>query len=101
MLLMTSLYEPFGLVLVEAMSCGIPVVAFDCPYGPSDIIQDGVDGYLVEAGNVEAYSGRVCQLIENEELRRKMGQNGFLSAQRYRAEMVMPLWNQLCNELII
>lgn len=100
MLLMTSLYEPFGLVLVEAMSCGIPVVAFDCPYGPSDIIHNGKDGYLVENGNVEAFAERICQLIENKDLRLKMGQLGILSAQKYRADMIMYKWKQLFEELV-
>lgn len=100
MLLMTSLYEPFGLVLVEAMSCGIPVIAFDCPYGPSDIIQNGKNGYLVENGNIEAFAERVCQLSENETLRLKMGQLGILSAQNYRADKIMYKWNQLFEELV-
>ena len=100
MLLMTSLYEPFGLVLVEAMSCGIPVIAFDCPYGPSDIIHNGKDGYLVENGNIEAFAERVCHLIENEDLRLKMGQLGILSAQNYRADKIMYKWKQLFEELV-
>lgn len=82
---MTSLYEPFGLVLVEAMSCGIPVIAFDCPYGPSDIIQNDKNGYLVENGNVEAFAERVCQLIENKNLRLKMGQFGVLSGSKIQS----------------
>jgi glycosyltransferase involved in cell wall biosynthesis len=99
-LLMTSLYEPFGLVLVEAMSCGVPVVAFDCPYGPADIIHDGVDGYLVKNRDVEAYSDHVCYLIENESQRKKMGHAAILSSQRYNANNIMPLWTQLFNELV-
>lgn len=99
MLLMTSLYEPFGLVLVEAMSCGIPVVAFDCPYGPADIISDGKDGFLVEDKNVKAYSDRVCQLIENEQMRLEMGRSAAKSSLRYKAEKVMPQWNRLLGEL--
>ena len=99
MLLMTSLYEPFGLVLVEAMSCGVPVVAFDCPYGPADIIHDGEDGFLVEDRNVEAFADRVCQLMENEQLRHDMGKTAVLSSQRYKAENIMPQWNQLFEEL--
>lgn len=99
MLLMTSLYEPFGLVLVEAMSCGIPVIAFDCPYGPADIVSDGVDGFLVENRNIEEYSKRVCQLIENEQLRFKMGQAGVISSQRFRAGAIMPKWGLFFRSL--
>ena len=99
MLLMTSLYEPFGLVLVEAMSCGLPVVAFNCPYGPADIINDGTDGFLVEDRNVKAFAGRVCQLMEDDNLCQRMGKAAILSAQRYRPEIIMPLWNQLFTNL--
>ena len=99
MLVMSSLYEPFGLVLAEAMSCGLPVVAFDCPYGPADIIHDGVDGFLVENRNINTFAERVCQLIENETLRKKMGNSAITSVQRYRAEMIMPKWKQLFEQL--
>ena len=99
MLVMSSLYEPFGLVLAEAMSCGLPVVAFNCPYGPADIINDGVDGFLVEDRNVDAFVERVCQLIENEQLRHKMGRTAVSSAQRFRAEVIMPKWEQLFEQL--
>lgn len=100
MLVMSSLYEPFGLVLAEAMSCGLPVVAFDCPYGPADIINNGVDGFLVEDRNVDAFAERVCQLIENEQLRVKMGKAAVLSAQRYKTELIMPMWKQLFEQLM-
>ena len=99
MLLMTSLYEPFGLVLVEAMSCGLPVVAFDCPYGPADIIHNGIDGFLVEDRNIEAYSDCVCKLIENNKMRLDMGQAAIQSSQRYDAAKIMAQWNQLFSEL--
>lgn len=99
-LVSTSLYEPFGLVMPEAMSCGLPVVAFDCPYGPVDIITDGVDGFLIKGRNIKAFADKVCQLIENEDLRRQMGQNGIVSSQRYRADVIMPQWISLFDELI-
>lgn len=98
-LILTSLYEPFGLVLPEAMSCGLPVVAFDCPYGPADIITDGVDGFLIKDRDIEAFADRVCQLIESEELRCQMGKQGVVSSQRYRADRIMPMWNRLFQEL--
>ncbi len=98
MLLLTSLYEPFGLVLPEAMSCGLPVVAFDCPYGPADIITHGVDGFLVRNRNINEFVEKVCLLIDNQELRIKMGKAGIVSSQRYAAHLIMPLWKQLFEQ---
>lgn len=94
-LISTSLFEPFGLVIPEAMSCGLPVVAFDCPYGPADIITDGEDGYVIRCRDVKLFVERVCQLIENYDLRQKMGQAAILSSHRYQAEYVMSLWQSL------
>jgi glycosyltransferase involved in cell wall biosynthesis len=98
-LLLTSLFEPFGLVLPEAMSCGLPVVSFDCPYGPADIITDGVDGFLIKNRDVLAFADRVCQLIEDKELRVRMGQAAIKSSQRYRADVIMPKWKELFESL--
>lgn len=100
MLLLTSVYEPFGLIMPEAMSCGLPVVAFDCPYGPSEIITDGEDGFLVKDRDIEAFAQRVCQLIENVELRQQMGKKAVQNAQRYSADNIMPKWHELFESLI-
>ena len=99
LLVLTSIYEPFGLVMPEAMSCGLPVVAFDCSYGPADIITDGVDGFLVKNRDINEFAGRVCQLIEDKELRIKMGQAAIKSAQRYRADLIMPKWKELFESI--
>ena len=99
MLLLTSVYEPFGLVLPEAMSCGLPVVSFDCPYGPADIITDGVDGFLIKNRDVRAFADRVCQLIEDKDLRIRMGLAAVKSSQRYRADVIMPKWQALFERL--
>jgi glycosyltransferase involved in cell wall biosynthesis len=99
MLLLTSKFEPFGLVLPEAMSCGLPVVAFDCPYGPADIITDGEDGFLIKNRDVRAFADRVCQLIENPQLRKEMGQHAIASSQRYSANRIMPQWKQLFESM--
>lgn len=99
-LLLTSLYEPFGLVLPEAMSCGLPVVAFDCPYGPADIITDGVDGFLIKDRNVDLFAQRVCQLIESHEFRLRMGKAGVASSKRYRSEIIMPQWDSLFKQIV-
>ena len=97
---LTSVYEPFGLVIPEAMSCGLPVVSFDCPYGPASIITDGVDGFLIKSRNVNAFADKICQLIESRELRMAIGKAAILSSQKYSAERVMPQWIGLFNELI-
>ena len=98
-LLLTSLYEPFGLVLPEAMSCGLPVVAFDCPYGPGEIISDGIDGFLVQNRDVQAFALRVCQLIEDVDLRLRMGASAVQASQRYQDDLIMPRWKSLFETL--
>ena len=98
-LLLTSRYEPFGLVLPEAMSCGLPVVAYDCPYGPADIITDGEDGFLVPKQDIAAFTEKVSLLMDHQELRVKMGMAGIESSQRYAASRIMPLWKNLFKHL--
>ena len=99
-LLMSSFYEPFGLVLPEAMSCGIPVVAFNCPYGPADIIKHNEDGFLVEGRNVDDYASFVCRLMDNESLRKSMGRSAIHNSKRYLANMIMPQWKSLFEQLV-
>ena len=98
-LISTSLFEPFGLVILEAMSCGLPVVAFDCPYGPNDLIMNEKDGYLVEDRDFDEFADSICKLIENSGLRKDMGSTAFVSSQWYLAEQIMPLWFQLFSLL--
>ena len=100
MLLLTSVYEPFGLVMPEAMSCGLPVVAYDCPYGPADIIEDRVNGFIIKNRDVNLFASRVCHLIENVQLRQQMGQHGIISSQRYNADAIMPQWQTLFERLL-
>lgn len=99
-LISTSLFEPFGLVIPEAMSCGLPVVAFDCPYGPGDLITDERNGYLVKEGDLDAFVGRICGLIENPELRKAMGQTALMSSQRYTVKQIMPYWLHLFSMVL-
>ena len=92
---LTSLGESFSLVLVEAMSCGVPVVAFDCPYGPRDIITNDRDGYLIAPGDTASYSDRLCRLMADPQLRRKMGQHAASTSQRFAADVIMPQWHEI------
>ena len=96
---MTSLYEPFGLVIPEAMSCGLPVVSYDSPYGPASIISDGKDGYVIPMHDIQAFANRLCQLMGDEELRKEMGKRAIVSSQRFSADKIMPMWKELLEKL--
>jgi glycosyltransferase involved in cell wall biosynthesis len=100
MLLSTSLFEPFGLVIVEAMSCGLPVVAFDCPYGPSAIISDGINGYLVSQENIDGYVDIVCMLMRSVDKRRMIGEAGQNAICRFAPSLIMPRWKSLFEEIL-
>ncbi len=96
----TSLFEPFGLVIPEAMSCGLPVVAFDCPYGPASIVTDGVDGFLIPNSDIRLFVDKVCLLMEDESLRLKLGKAGSVSSLRYDVDNIIPQWKHLFEQLI-
>ena len=95
----SSRFEGFGMVLVEAMACGLPVVSFDCPCGPKDIIKNGEDGLLVENGNVSALAEGLSSLINNAEQRKRMAENAQRNAQRFNIHQIADKWNQLFTHL--
>ncbi len=85
-------YEGFGNVLIEAMANGCPVVAFDCPYGPSEIIEHGMTGLLVPKGDVAALGRTLARLLADDGLRRRLGAAGRQSAALISVEAVAPRW---------
>ena len=92
---MSSRYEGFPMVLVEAMASGVPCVAFDCPFGPRNIIRNEEEGLLVEYLNPQALADGLCRLIEDEDLRRRFGRQARENIKRFSKETVMQQWEQL------
>ena len=95
-----SRYEGFGLVLTEAMECGLPCVAFNCECGPSEIITDEKDGYLIEGFNIENFSKSLEKLMKNKELRLLMGEKASQNVKRFHIDEIMTKWTQLFNDTI-
>ena len=96
---LSSRFEGFGLVLVEAMACGLPVVSFDCPAGPDEIITDGVDGILVPSGDVHVMAEKLMALMADEELRKRLGQQARRSAKRYDMKTIASQWTTLFEKV--
>lgn len=99
MLVMSSHYEGFPMVMIEAMACGLPVISFDYKCGPKDIIQDGVNGLLVKDGDIESIANAMMRLMENEEERKAMGRNARRVTETYSEASVMKRWIDLFNSL--
>ena len=95
---MTSHFEGFGMVLVEASSYALPCIAFDIAAGPSDIIESGVSGYLIEDNDLQDYADRLIELMSDKDKRESMG----LKAKQkvsiaFSKEAVMKLWQEIFN----
>lgn len=96
---LTSDFEGFGMVLVEALSYSIPVIAYDVKFGPREIIEEGINGCLINAGNINELSNKVLYLIQNDSLRAEMAINSFISAQDYYPNQIVREWLDLFNFL--
>jgi glycosyltransferase involved in cell wall biosynthesis len=97
---MSSRYESFGLVLIEAMSCGLPVVSFDCKYGPQSIIRSGQTGVLVSPDDIKEMAKAVCSMIENNETRQQMSVRARQESKNYTSERIMPIWYEFYRSVV-
>ena len=97
--ILSSRFEGLPLVLMEAMSVGLAPVAFACPCGPKDIIKDGENGLLCKNGDTTELASKICKLIEDENLRKVIGQNAANSIKKYSLDNIMHQWNDLFEEI--
>lgn len=98
--LLPSVFEGWGLVVVESMSYGVPVIAYDCPCGPSGIIQNGVDGFVTKYLDPQGMIDKVNYLIEHPDVRIDMGKRARVNIQRFSMEDIMGKWISLFNRLM-
>ena len=89
---LSSRYEGFGMVIIEAMACGVPPVAFTCPCGPKDIIQPGINGLLVPNGDIQALADAMMKVMEDEAYRKMLSLNARKVVDTYSEQAVMSQW---------
>lgn len=99
MLVMSSHFEGLPMVMIEAMTCGLPAVTFDFKCGPKDIIENGKNGLLVPEGDVQALADAMKRLMSDEPLRRQMGTEALKIKEKYSEEAVMDRWLRLFEKL--
>lgn len=96
---MTSKFEGFPMALLEAQATGLPIVSYNCPCGPSEIVEDGVTGYIVAPGDKETLAKRLLYLMEQDELRIRMGKKAYESSHRYEIDKIMNIWINLFKNI--
>jgi len=99
-LVQPSRFEGFGLVVIEAMAFGLPIVAFDCENGPRTILTDGQEGFLVPAFDEACFASRIVELAEDQSKRMRMGEAGIKASGRYHIDQIALQWQSLFDDLM-
>ena len=100
LIVMTSHYEGFGMVLVEAMACGVPSIAFDCKCGPRDIIRHGRNGLLVSDGDIQGLAEAMMRVMGDETYRKQLSEEALKVVDTYSEKVVMDQWVRLFTSLV-
>ena len=96
----SSRFEGFGMVLIEAMACGLPVISFDCPCGPKDIVRHQEDGLLVPSGDITLLANAMSQLMSDDTLRRNMANKAVVNVRRYQLDVITQKWKTLFDSVV-
>lgn len=94
-LIMSSRYEGFPLALIEAQSCGLPIIAFNCLHGPSEIVSDGINGFLIPMQDNKLMARKICELIEKPHLRKSFSNNAKINSLKFSADHIIDEWDNL------
>lgn len=98
---LSSIYEGLPLVILEAMSCGLPIISYECPCGPKDIITEGKNVFLVNVNDEITLANKISYLIEKEELRKQMSDAAKIRAKQYNIEKITSRWMNLFRTLLM
>ena len=96
----SSRFEGFGMIIIEAMACGLAVASFDCPWGPQSIIKDGEDGLLVENGKIDKLADAIVTLSNDKDKREAIAKNAVQSVKRFQMDMIADQWKKLFKSVI-
>lgn len=99
-LVMSSIYEGFGMVLIEALKNGVPCISYDCPAGPSDIIINDLNGLLIPNQDEVEMEYAMRKLIENKHLREQLGKNAYDSIQKFDSKRIADMWLSTFNHFL-
>ena len=99
MYISTSIFEGFGLVITEAMSYGLPIIAFDCYASPRELIKNNVNGLLCSNRNIKEMAKKIIYLIDNKEIRKKMSMNATKESEKYKIDIIGERWKEIVEQL--
>lgn len=95
----TSKKEGFALAILESLAKGTPVICYDVDYGPSEMIENGVNGYLIESGNETMMAQTIIKILQDEELLKTLSENSIKSTEKYLGHSIFLKWEQLINTI--